>query len=99
MLLGVPSALSFIYVGLSIGGEPVLDRIDQFTGAGAIVVLRLLGAAVLARTLPKRTLVAAFNADPLRFGRRLTPGPRAIVWWVGVLPVVAAALYAIGSIL
>lgn len=99
MLLGIPSALSFTDVGLSIGGEPVLDRIDQFTGAGAIVVLGLLGAAVLARTLPNRTLVAAFNADPLPLGRRLAPGPRAIVWWVGVLPVVAAALYAIGSIL
>ncbi|MFP3883052.1 MAG: sodium-dependent transporter [Actinomycetota bacterium] len=99
MLLGVPSALSFTDVRLSIGGQPVLDRIDQFTGAGAIVVLGLLGAAVLARTLPNRTLVAAFNADPLRFGRRLAPVPRAIVWWVGVLPVVAAALYVLGSIL
>lgn len=99
VVLGIPSALSFTDVGLTLGGRPVLDRIDQFTGAGAIVILGLVGAAVLARTLPRRTLVAAFNADPVALGRRLSVGPRMIVAWAGALPLVAALLYVVGLIL
>lgn len=99
VVLGMPSALSFTDVGLTIGGQPVLDRIDQFTGAGVIVVLGIVGAAVLAHTLPRRALVAAFNADAWSLARRLSLGPRLIVGWVGVLPVIAGAVYVLGLFL
>jgi neurotransmitter:Na+ symporter, NSS family len=74
--LGVPSALSFTGIGLRVGGVPFLDWLDQLTGAGAIVVIGLLGAAVLARSLPRRRLVAASGVDPIRLGR-LSPSVRA----------------------
>lgn len=98
VLLGVPSALSFTEAGLTLAGRPVLDRVDQFTGSGVIVVLGLLGAAVLARALPRRALAAVFDADVRRIGR-LSFGPRTIISWAAVLPFVAALLYVIGTVL
>lgn len=97
-LLGIPSALSFTDVGLSIGGRPVLDQVDQITGSGVIVILGLIGGAVLARTIPHRALIASMNADPLLAGP-MTLRPRSVVVWVGVLPLVAGVLYLAVSIL
>lgn len=96
--LGVPSALSFTDAQWTLAGEPVLDRIDQITGAGAIVLLGLIGGALLARALPRRALTAAVNADTVRIGP-LNVGPGTIVSWVGILPVVAAVLYLAATIL
>lgn len=98
VLLGIPSALSFTDLGLTLGGRPVLDRVDQFTGSGIIVVLGLLGAALLARGLPRRALVAAFGADPIRAGG-VRIGPRVIVVWAMALPAVAALAYLGGRLL
>jgi NSS family neurotransmitter:Na+ symporter len=95
--LGIPSALSFTDVGLTIGGEPFLDRVDQVTGSGVVVVLGLVGAALLARNLPRRALTASFSADPIRLGR-WSVGPRTLVRWVGALPLVAAVAYAVGRV-
>jgi neurotransmitter:Na+ symporter, NSS family len=91
-LLGVPSALSFTDAAWSIGGKPVLDQVDQITGAGAIVVLGLVGGALLARAIPQRVLTASMHADPLQLGP-MTLRPSSVVSWVGVLPVVAGILY------
>lgn len=96
--LGVPSALSFTDTGLRIGGEPVLDRVDRFTGSGVIVVLGLLGAAALARGLPRRALSAAFGADGVELGR-LRLGPHLVIRWAILVPFAAAALYALGSVI
>ena len=96
--LGIPSALSFTDVGLTIGGEPVLDRVDQVTGSGVILVLGLTGAAVLAWRLPRRALVASFHTDPVRLGR-LRHDPVWIVRWAMVLPFVAALAFVIGMVL
>lgn len=98
MLLGIPSALSFTDLDLRLAGQPVLDRVDQATGSGVIVVLGLLGAAALARGFPRRALTAAFNADTIRvLGVRV--GPRAVIRWATVLPLLAATLYVTGSVL
>ncbi len=96
--LGVPSALSFTDANLNVGGEPFLDRVDQFTGSGVIVVLGMLGAAVLARRLPRRVLTAAFGADTARFGQAKI-GPGLVLRWAMVLPMIAAALYLVGLVL
>ncbi len=92
VVLGIPSALSFTQVGVTLGGRPFLDRMDQVTGAGVLVVLGLGGAALLALRLPKRRLIASFNARPFRVGR-LRVHPAWIVNWVAVLPLLAAILY------
>lgn len=97
VLLGSPSALSFTDAGLQLAGRPVLDVVDQVTGSGVIVVLGLVGAAVLARMRPKRTLTAAFNADMVRFGP-LAVGPPTVVSWVGALPVIAAVVYVAATV-
>ena len=95
--LGVPSALSFTDLGLEVGGQPFLDRIDQATGSGVIVVLGLLGAAVLARRLPRRALEAAFGADEVQVARfRL--GPRLVIRWAMLLPIVAVLLYLLNAV-
>lgn len=97
VLIGVPSALSFTDVGLTVGGQPVLDRVDQWTGSGLIVVLGLVGAAVLARRLPTRSLTAAFGADTVRIGG-VRIGPRLVLAWASLLPLVAAVGYAVALI-
>lgn len=96
VVLGLPSALSFTDVGLTLGGRPVLDRVDQATGSGVIVILGLLGAALLARRLPRRTLVAAFHSDPVTVGP-FSIGPETVVRWAVGLPVLAATAYVVGT--
>lgn len=95
--LGVPSALSFTDVGVEVAGRPFLDRVDQFTGSGLIVVLGILGAALLARGLPRRALRAAFGANPIRVGR-WTVGPGVVLGWASILPLVTAIAYVWGRI-
>lgn len=96
--LGIPSAVSFTDAGLDLGGRPFLDRVDQATGSGVIVVLGLTGAVVLARALPRRPLAAAFGADPVRIGP-VTVGPGTVITWALVLPVLAASAFVVGTVL
>jgi neurotransmitter:Na+ symporter, NSS family len=95
VLLGIPSALSFTDVGLQVGGRPFLEVVDQATGSGVVVVLGFVGAALLAIRLPRRALAAAFSADEVGVGP-IRLGPRSIIRWAAVLPLVAAAAYAVG---
>lgn len=98
VILGIPSALSFTDLSWTLGGRPILEIVDQATGSGVIVVLGLVGAAVLALGLPRRALAASFDADSRRVGQfRL--GPRLIITWGAVLPVVAAVGYVLGVVL
>lgn len=96
--LGIPSAVSFTGRGLTIGGEPFLDRIDQVTGAGAIVVLGLVGAAVLARWLPRRPLTAVIGTGLARLGP-FTVDARTILGWVVVLPAAGLVFFLAGTLL
>lgn len=98
VVLGIPSALSFTGRGLSLGGEPFLDRVDQLAGTGVVLVLGLVGAAILARGLPRRQLTAAFGASSVG-PARLRLGPRTVVAWAMLLPVVVAVLLLVGTIL
>jgi neurotransmitter:Na+ symporter, NSS family len=96
--LGVPSALSFTGTGLTVGGQPFLDRVDQVSGAGAIVVLGFVGAAVLARSLPRRELIAAFGTRTVRLGP-VALGARTVIGWATVLPVVALVFFVAATVL
>jgi len=46
--LGIPSALSFTSMGLTIGGKPFLDIMDQIAGSGVVLVAGIIGAALIA---------------------------------------------------
>lgn len=96
-VLGIPSALSFTSVGFTVGGQPFLDRVDQVTGSGVIVVLGLVGAAMLALRLPRRALRAAFSAGSRRVGS-WPVGPDTVIRWVGVLPIATAIAYGLGRV-
>jgi len=98
ILLGIPSALSFTSVGLTVAGRPFLDLVDQVTGSGVIVVLGLGGAALLARKLPTRSLAAAFDSNEWSVGR-VRLGPRTVIGWAAILPVLAAAFSILGLLL
>jgi NSS family neurotransmitter:Na+ symporter len=67
--LGVPSALSFTSVELSIGGKPFLDVMDQITGSGVVLVAGIAGAALISWLLPKWQLFENMNNPPLYIGR------------------------------
>ncbi len=90
--LGIPSALSFTTVGLTIGGKPFLDVIDQIAGSGIVLVAGIVGAALIAWRLPVDRLAEAINAPP----RRLGPITFSSRWLISVgryLPLVAVALW------
>lgn len=97
VVLGIPSAISFTDVGLEVAGRPFLDRMDQLTGSGIVVVLGLVGAATLAYRLPTRALAAAFDADEWRIGP-VHLGPRGIIRWATVLPILVGVLYLVGLV-
>ena len=89
--LGIPSALSFTSVGLTIGGKPFLDVMDQIAGSGVVLVAGIVGAALIAWLLPKDRLVRAINA-PLRHLGPITFSSRWIISVGRYLPLAAAAL-------
>jgi len=89
--LGIPSALSFTSVGLTIGGKPFLDVMDQITGSGVVVTGGIIGAALIAWLLPKARLLGAMNAR----SRRVGPFTLSPQWMISVgryLPVAAVVL-------
>ena len=97
VLLGIPSALSFTQVGLEVGGVPFLDRMDQVTGAGILVILGLVGALILAWRLPRRRLIASLNTGRPRRGR-LALRAAWIVTWASIMPLVAATLFLLTTV-
>lgn len=68
-ILGIPSALSFTSTGLTIGGKPFLDVIDQIMGSGVVLVAGIIGAALIAWKLPRNRLVDAINAPTISLGQ------------------------------
>jgi len=89
--LGIPSALSFTSIGLTIGGKPFLDIIDQIAGSGVVLVAGIIGAALIAWMLSRDRLVHAINAPPRRLGPIMFSS-RWIILIGRYLPLVAAAL-------
>lgn len=68
VILGVPSALSFTPLAWTIGGEPVLDWIDQNVGGQLVLLSGIAGAGLLCWFVP-----------PLRLRHGLGTGAR---WWL-----------------
>ncbi len=91
LVLGIPSALSFTPVALSLGGKPVLDWLDQFSGSGIVVVVGIAGAAIIAWKLPKSDLVQEMTAGEWRLGP-VRISPYGIVHVVRFMPLAALLL-------
>ena len=90
-LLGVPSALSFSDSNLTLGGQPFLDRIDQLTGSGIVLVAGFAGTALLAWLIPLDRLTVATGSH---HARRLSYG---VIYLTRVMPLVAAVVFAATS--
>ena len=96
--LGIPSALSFTSVGLTVGGKPFLDVMDQITGSGVVVAAGIVGAALIAWLLPRTHLFKAMNAR----SRRIGPFTLSYQWMISVgryLPAATVALLLITYLL
>lgn len=83
VFLGVPSALSFSPLELSIGGTPVLDYIDQLAGTNVVIASGVIGAGLFCWLIPRARIHQSLGTN--------------IAWWhwriviVGrTLPFVAA---------
>ena len=61
--LGLPSALSFSPVGLTVAGMPFLDFMDQFGGTNIVVASGVIGAGLLCWVLPPPSVVYALGAS------------------------------------
>ena len=57
VVIGIPSALSFSSIDLSVAGKPVLDWVDQMAGSGLVVAVGIVGAALIAWLIPRRDLM------------------------------------------
>jgi NSS family neurotransmitter:Na+ symporter len=89
--LGIPSALSFTPFGLSIGGKPFLEVIDQLVGSGIVVVAGIAGATLISWILPRKRILEAINAPPKRLGP-IVLSAKWIILIGRCLPVAAAVL-------
>lgn len=96
--IGVPSALSFTSVRLSIGGKPFLDVMDQITGSGVVLVAGIAGAALISWLLPKSQLFKAMNNPPLHIGR-VAFSTRWMISVARYLPVAAVILVVVTYLL
>ena len=61
-VLGIPSALSFTSIGLTIGDLRFLDFIDQITGSGVVVVAGIVGASLISWRISHSHLIEAMNS-------------------------------------
>ena len=74
LALGIPSALSFTPVELSILGRPFLEWADQIVGSGVVVLAGFAGAALIAWMLPRRAMVEEMTSGWRQAGlMRLLP--------------------------
>ena len=89
--LGIPSALSFTSMGLTVGGKPFLDVMDQIAGSGVVLVVGIVGAALIAWMLPEDRLIHSINAPPRRLGP-ITLSSRWTIMLGRYLPLAAAIL-------
>jgi neurotransmitter:Na+ symporter, NSS family len=62
LFLGMPSALSFTPVELTIGGTPFLDFVDQFAGTNIVIVSGVLGAGLFAWLVPRQRIHESLGA-------------------------------------
>ena len=62
MVLGIPSALSFSPVELTVAGMPFLDFMDQFGGTNVVVSSGVIGAGLLCWFLPRPRIKYALGS-------------------------------------
>ncbi len=62
VVLGIPSALSFSPVGLTVAGMPFLDFMDQFGGTNVVIASGVIGAGLLCWVLPPGKVLYALGA-------------------------------------
>lgn len=90
-LLGIPSALSFTPLNLSISGIPVLDWVDKITGSGIIIFTGIVGAALISWMIKKDILLKGINSPDLKIGS-LTISPVWVIFIGRFLPIIFVAL-------
>jgi len=90
--LGIPSALSFTSIGLSVGGDPFLDVMDRITGSGVVLFAGIVGATIIAWRLPRTRLIDAINAPSWRLGP-IVVSARWIIMMGRCLPLVVIGLW------
>ena len=70
-VLGLPSALSFTPLALTIAGRPVLEWVDQAVGTHVVLASGLFGAAFLAWFVPRERLDLALASHGRWFQQHL----------------------------
>ncbi|AFG37025.1 sodium-dependent transporter [Spirochaeta africana] len=85
LLLGIPSALSFTEVQLTVAGMPFLDFMDQFGGTNVVIASGIIGAGLFCWLVPR-----------IRIHRSLTTTSRG---WERVIVRVGRALPVLGILL
>ncbi|MCC5979269.1 MAG: sodium-dependent transporter [Salinarimonas sp.] len=63
VVLGIPSALSFTPVQLTVAGMPFLDFMDQFAGTNTVIASGVIGAGLLCWLMPPQKIVYALGAS------------------------------------
>lgn len=86
LALGLPSALSFTPVQLTVAGMPFLDFMDQFGGTNVVVISGVVGAGLLCWVLPPSRIVYALGAKSRWWSWRIFVVGRS-------LPFLGAALF------
>ena len=89
LALGVPSALSFTPVQLSLAGRPFLDFMDMFAATQIIVAVGIIGGALIAWLVPRKQLLASLRCQHRRAAYLFVTVGRYLA-----VPVVGVLLYA-----
>jgi NSS family neurotransmitter:Na+ symporter len=89
--LGIPSALSFTPVNLTVGGQPFLDMMDKVTGSGVVIVAGMVGAALIAWMIPRKQLLDAINCRGFLPGWLISVGRYLILAAIALLVITLLA--------
>jgi neurotransmitter:Na+ symporter, NSS family len=63
IFLGIPSALSFTPVELTIGDTPFLDFVDQFAGTNVVIASGVIGAGLFCWLVPRARIHESLGAE------------------------------------
>ena len=61
--VGIPSALSFTSVEVTVGSRPFLEQNDYLTGSGTVLIAGIAGTSLLAWNVPRERLFNAFESN------------------------------------